>query len=105
MRDIETHECLPGIEIGDIGVKLGYNSVDNGYLRFDHFRVPRTSLLSRFIEITREGEFKIKGNPKIIYQVMLQTRITILNNAAFILHRGAQIAIRYAACRRQFTSI
>ena len=32
IRDLETHEPLPGVEVGDIGTKLGYNSIDNGYL-------------------------------------------------------------------------
>ena len=35
IRDRETHEPLPGIEVGDIGTKLGYNSIDNGYLYFN----------------------------------------------------------------------
>lgn len=35
VRDLDTHEPLPGVEVGDIGSKLGYNSVDNGYLKFD----------------------------------------------------------------------
>ena len=34
VRDINTHQVLPGVEVGDIGSKLGYNSVDNGYLKF-----------------------------------------------------------------------
>ena len=61
--------------MGDIGTKLGYNSIDNGYLKFDEFRIPRKALLSRFMNISKRGEFKIKANPKIIYQIMVQTRI------------------------------
>lgn len=33
IRDLETHEPLPGIVIGDIGPKYGYWSMDNGYMR------------------------------------------------------------------------
>ena len=32
IRDRETHHALPGITVGDIGGKLGYNHVDNGFL-------------------------------------------------------------------------
>jgi acyl-CoA oxidase len=32
LRDFESHEPLKGIEVGDIGPKFGYNSMDNGYL-------------------------------------------------------------------------
>ena len=105
IRDLESFEPLAGVEVGDIGTKLGYNSIDNGYLKFTHFRVPRKALLSRFVSINKEGDFKLKANPKIIYQIMVQTRIAISTGCAFIIHHAAQCAIRYAACRRQFQTI
>ena len=105
VRDLNTHEPLPGVEVGDIGTKLGYNCVDNGYLKFTHFRVPRIALLSRFMSINKRGEFKLKANPKIIYQIMVQTRIHICFGTAFILNMAACIAGRDAACRRQFATI
>lgn len=36
IRDLETHKPLPGVTIGDIGPKFGYNGVDNGFLRFKY---------------------------------------------------------------------
>ena len=39
IRDLETHKQLPGITIGDIGPKFGYNGVDNGFLRFEYVRL------------------------------------------------------------------
>lgn len=71
IRDLNTHQPLSGIECGDIGTKLGYNSVDNGYLKFNSYRVSRKALLSRFMSINKQGEFKMKANPKIIYQIMV----------------------------------
>ena len=68
---MEKHLPLPGITVGDVGEKIGYNSVDNGYLGFDQYRIPRKNLLSRFMSITKTGDFKMKANPKIIYQVMV----------------------------------
>lgn len=35
---MDSHRTLPGVEAGDIGPKLGFHNVDNGYLKFDHFR-------------------------------------------------------------------
>ncbi|RHY06287.1 hypothetical protein DYB26_011851 [Aphanomyces astaci] len=32
LRDTRTHETLPGITLGDIGPKIGFQSVDNGYV-------------------------------------------------------------------------
>jgi acyl-CoA oxidase len=42
IRDFENHMPLTGINVGDLGTKLGYNAVDNGFLSFDHYRIPRT---------------------------------------------------------------
>ena len=60
-----------GIQVGDIGPKLGYNTKDNGWLIFDHVRVPRTNMLSRFAYIDKDGSLEIRGNPKAIYQTMV----------------------------------
>ena len=35
IRDLETHQTLKGVEIGDLGEMLGYNGIDNGYLVLD----------------------------------------------------------------------
>jgi len=35
IRSIEDHKTLPGVTVGDIGTKLGYNSMDNGFLSFN----------------------------------------------------------------------
>lgn len=67
IRDVDSHEPLKGIEVGDMGQKLGYGSIDNGYLSFDRVRIPRKNLLSRFIKITKKGEFEMKADPRIVY--------------------------------------
>jgi alkylation response protein AidB-like acyl-CoA dehydrogenase len=36
VRDMETHRAMPGVKVGDIGPKLGFGSVDNGWLELDH---------------------------------------------------------------------
>lgn len=101
---MNTHEPLPGIEVGDIGTKLGYNSIDNGYLLFKNFKVPRNAMLSRFTEITKEGEFELKSDPRLLYQIMSLTRLSIILGCAFNLYRSGLVAVRYAVCRRQFSN-
>jgi acyl-CoA oxidase len=32
---------LPGIECGDMGPKLGYNSKNNGWCTFNNVKIPR----------------------------------------------------------------
>lgn len=56
IRDLNTHKPLPGIEVGDIGPKLGYGNKDNGFLRFTHCRIPRFNMLAKYISVTRNGE-------------------------------------------------
>ena len=57
VRSLEDHKAMPGIEVGDIGSKLGYNTIDNAYLSFNNVRIPRTDLLSRFVYVEKDGSF------------------------------------------------
>ena len=52
---METHRPLAGIEVGDIGPKFGFNDKDNGYCIFNQFRVPRRSLLMKYISVDKNG--------------------------------------------------
>lgn len=52
IRSLEDHTPLPNVTVGDIGVKFGnggYNTMDNGFLRFDHVRIPRENMLMRYL--------------------------------------------------------
>lgn len=54
LRSIEDHSPLPGIIVGDIGMKFGngaYNTMDNGVLRFSHVRIPRDQMLMKYVFI------------------------------------------------------
>jgi acyl-CoA oxidase len=55
---------LTGVTIGDCGKKEGNNGIDNGFIIFNNFRIPRYHLLNRFSDVTEEGEFisSIKSN-------------------------------------------
>ena len=46
IRDANTHEHLPGIEVGDMGPKIGYNSKDNGFLSLKNVRIPRANMVN-----------------------------------------------------------
>lgn len=51
LRDLATHLPMPGIVVGDIGSKFGFGSVDNGFMRMDHVRIPRQHMLMRFAKV------------------------------------------------------
>ncbi len=59
----------------------------------------------RFVEVDREGNFKPKGDLRILYSVMLQIRVLIVSDAGKQIARGLTIAGRYAVNRRQFANI
>lgn len=100
IRSLENHMPLPGIKVGDLGTKLGYNTTDNGWLSFDRVRIPRENILSRFIEVKKDGSLEMKGDPRIIYQIMVKTRQTLILQSGCNIIQAGIIAVRYAICRR-----
>ena len=105
IRSLDDHKMLPGLEVGELGSKLGYNVMDNGYLSFDNCRIRRTDMLSRFVHIDKDGSFELKGDPRTLYKIMVQARILIICGGAYYLIRSLIISVRYAVCRRQFKTI
>ncbi|XP_047308469.1 peroxisomal acyl-coenzyme A oxidase 1-like [Impatiens glandulifera] len=108
IRSLEDHTPLPGITVGDIGMKFGnggYNSMDNGVLVFDHVRIPRDQMLMRVSQVTREGKYVQSDVPRqLVYGTMVFIRQTIVFDASSALSRAVCIATRYSAVRRQFGS-
>lgn len=102
IRDAATHEPLPGVTVGDIGPKLGFAAIDNGYLRLSRFRVPRTSLLGECGALSAGGVFSPPAHPKRAYAGMMAVRVFMLRAAASGLALGSTVALRYSALRLQF---
>ncbi|CAO2819496.1 unnamed protein product [Amaranthus hypochondriacus] len=106
LRSLEDHLPLPGITVGDIGMKFGngaYNTMDNGVLRFDNVRIPRDQMLMRVLQVTREGKVVQSDVPRqLIYGTMVYVRQTIVYDASRALSKAVCIATRYSAVRRQF---
>lgn len=51
LRSLEDHKPLPGITVGDIGDKFGYDTLDNGFLRLDNVRIPHENMLMRYARV------------------------------------------------------
>lgn len=106
IRD-ESGEPMPGVRIGDNGVKLGLNGVDNGRLWFDQVAIPRENLLDRFATVSPDGTYSspIPSLSKRFF-TMLSTlvggRISVASAALSAAKSGLTIAIRYNDRRRQF---
>ena len=56
IRNIKDHTLMPGVTIGDCGLKNGLNAIDNGFLVFKNVRIPLDNLLDRFSSIGADGQ-------------------------------------------------
>ncbi len=75
LRDLDTHRPIPGVEVGDIGPKFGFAAKDNGYCIFKNVLIPRRAMLMRYVSVDRDGKVALQGNPKVLYSVMMFTRL------------------------------
>lgn len=105
IRDVESWKILPGVQCGDLGPKIGYNSKDNGWASFNKVRIPRTNMLMGLCEVDKEGELSLKGDARVLYSVMMGIRMLIVQSIGpFFVAQAARNAIRYCCVRRQFST-
>ncbi|XP_033727732.1 peroxisomal acyl-coenzyme A oxidase 1-like [Pecten maximus] len=101
LRDIDSHISLPGIEVGDIGPKIGFEENDNGYLRVDNVRIPRNNMLMRYSKVLEDGTYVKPKNSKITYGTMILSRTFLIRWSGLYLSQACIIAVRYSSVRRQ----
>ncbi|CCF50048.1 hypothetical protein NDA11_001290 [Ustilago hordei] len=104
LRDPKTFQLLPGINIGDIGKKMGRDGIDNGYIQFTNVRIPRAYMLMKHTQVTRDGEVREPPLQQLTYGALLQGRTAMVSDAANTAKKALTISVRYAAARRQFKS-
>ena len=105
IRSLQDHRPLPGIEVGDIGPKFGYNTNDNGFLRFNKYEIPLENMLMKYSQVTEDGKYIRPPHSKLSYGTMVRVRVGIILEAYLELGRALTIAIRYSAVRKQFPTI
>ncbi|KAH9525616.1 acyl-Coenzyme A oxidase [Bulinus truncatus] len=107
IRDPKTLLALPGVLVGDMGEKIGLNGLDNGFVAFNQFRIPRENLLDKFGDVTQNGEYATPyKDPSKRFGASLGAlsggRVGITGMGVANLRLCMPIAIRYSAVRRQF---
>ncbi|KAL6337859.1 hypothetical protein AAG906_002324 [Vitis piasezkii] len=107
IRDLKTHQTLPGVEIHDCGHKVGLNGVDNGALRFRSVRIPRDNLLNRFGDVSRDGKYtsnlpSINKRFAATLGELVGGRVGLAYSSVSVLKVSITIAIRYSLLRQQF---
>nr|QFF91505.1 acyl-CoA oxidase 1 isoform 2 [Potamotrygon motoro] len=101
IRKMGTHEPLPGVIVGDIGPKFGYDQVDNGFLKLENIRIPRENMLMRYAKVMPDGTYLKPPSDKLTYGTMVFIRCMIVGESARVLSQACTIAVRYSAVRHQ----
>ncbi len=98
---------LDGVRIEDDGAKIGLNGVDNGRIWFDGVRVPRTSLLNRYADVTEDGRYvsEIENTDRRFFTMLgtlVQGRVSVAGAGISASKVALAVAIAYGNQRRQF---
>lgn len=92
---------MKGITIGEIGNKVGFNTVNNGFLGFDNVRIPLDQMLMKNAKVLENGDYVKEKSSILTYGTMTFVRVSIVRDMGLYLTKAATIATRYSAVRRQ----
>ena len=103
IRDKNMKE-MAGVQINDMGVKMGVNGVDNAALTFDNVRIPRENMMNKVTDVNDKGIFSspVKGIQSRFFKVterLLSGRLCIASMCVGAQRSCLYIAITYAKQR------
>ncbi|RLN92294.1 hypothetical protein BBJ28_00012151 [Nothophytophthora sp. Chile5] len=101
IRSLEDHEPLAGIEVGDIGPKVGFQPIDNGYCAFHKIRIPRENMMMRYAKVLPDGTFVKPQSDKMVYLTMVQIRAYLIRSLGQGMGMATTITTRFSAARVQ----
>lgn len=107
IRDPATLKPFDRITVGDIGEKIGLNGIDNGFIMFNNYRIPKENLLNRTGDINEDGAFEsVFSEASKMLGAALESlsagRLGIMHESSNTISHAVVIAVRYAAIRKQF---
>jgi acyl-CoA oxidase len=94
-----------GVQLRDMGIKIGVNAVDNAIIRFENVRVPRVNLMNKYGDVTEKGDFvspydNINVRFFKVTERLLSGRICIAAGAVGGARACLWIALKYAQQRK-----
>lgn len=94
-----------GVEINDMGIKMGLNGIDNGALKFHNVRVPRVNMMNKYSDVDEQGNFssQVKGIQQRFFKVterLLSGRLCIASMMLGGLKSAIYITIKYSKQRK-----
>ncbi|KAI5641646.1 acyl-CoA oxidase domain-containing protein [Phthorimaea operculella] len=107
IRDPQTLLPFPGVTVGDLGEKIGLNGVDNGWVMFNNYHLPKEALLDKMGGVDDNGDYKtpFKDPSKrfgAALGILSGGRVHITSVSTNYLQIAIVIGVRYSAVRRQF---
>ncbi|KAI2081686.1 hypothetical protein LOZ36_006150 [Ophidiomyces ophidiicola] len=104
LRDLDTQDLLPGVEIYELGPKVfqGMVGVDNGAMQFHNVRIPRSQMLARNAQVLRDGTYVPPNNDKHSYGSMVTVRAIMAEATGYELLKAVSVAYHYTTFRKQF---
>nr|XP_049695472.1 peroxisomal acyl-coenzyme A oxidase 3 [Helicoverpa armigera] len=107
IRDPKTLKPYPGVIVGDLGEKIGLNGVDNGFVMFNNYHLPKEAALDKLGGVNDAGDYETPfRDPNKRFGAALGIlsggRVHITAISTYYLQKAIVIAIRYSAVRKQF---
>ena len=101
---------LPGVDVGDCGHKTGFDNIDNGWVAFNNYRVPKSALLNKLGDVTEDGKYvtNIESEGKrfgMHIASLTGGRVAIGRIATENGLLALKVALNYGLARRQFDRV
>ncbi|CAB3239289.1 unnamed protein product [Arctia plantaginis] len=109
IRDPKTLKPYPGVIVGDIGEKVGLNGIDNGFVMFNNYHLPKEAALDKLGGVDDNGDYRTPfRDPSKRFGAALGIlsggRVHITSISTCYLLKAIVIAMRYSAVRKQFAA-